>query len=296
MPDKSTNPALTTSITERIGILECVISLGQEWMKSIQPKSAEELIGANAAKQLAEETLQFATLIRAAAEHGYVTPAYANLRLLLDRLLHAAQFFVELEDVTAWMWWSTAEISKLANDAMSQGAVNKENHEEMREMLGDIRHWNRTEDGKDRQMLKPSKYPWQQRKDMAAIAEPRPQNIYKIASTYVHPTYRGQGPKPEGLNHALTQAIWITSCTLIVCEATLNMYEEEEERANQIDQNILLLVEILATFLKDNLNLAAKIEDPPNGASKHQMFHLYTLITTEFILGKESTISIKNLQ
>ena len=215
----------TSTTNERTGILECVTKLGQEWMKSTKPRVDEEPIGANAAKQLAEEALQFATLIRIAAEAGYIVPAYANLRLLLDRLLHATQFFVEIEDVTAWMWWSAAEINKLTRDAMSQGAVNKENYEGMREMIGDIRHWNRTEDGKDQQMLKPNKYPWQQRKDMAAIAEPRPSNIYKVASTYVHPTYRGHTPQTKGLNHALEQAIWMTCCTLIVCEATLQIYE-----------------------------------------------------------------------
>ena len=281
----------TSTTNERTDILECVTKLGQEWMKSTKPRVDEEPIGANAAKQLAEEALQFATLIRIAAEAGYIVPAYANLRLLLDRLLHATQFFVEIEDVTAWMWWSAAEINKLAHDAMSQGAVNKENYEGMREMIGDIRHWNRTEDGKDQQMLKPNKYPWQQRKDMAAIAEPRLSNIYKVASTYVHPTYRGHRPQTKGLIHALEQTIWITCFTLIICEATLQIYEEGEGRSNQIDQNILLLIEILNTFLRDNINLAENIENPPTGVSKNQMFHIYTLLTAKFILGKEITIS-----
>ena len=281
----------TSTTNERTGILEYVTKLGQEWMKSTKPRVDEEPIGANAAKQLAEEALQFATLIRIAAEAGYIVPAYANLRLLLDRLLHATQFFVEIEDVTAWMWWSTAEMNKLAHDAMSQGAVNKENYEGMREMIGDIRHWNRTEDGKDQQMLKPNKYPWQQRKNMAAIAEPRPSNIYKVASTYVHPTYRGHRPQTKGLIHALEQTIWITCFTLIICEATLQIYEEGEGRSNQIDQNILLLIEILNTFLRDNINLAENIENLPTGVSKNQMFHIYTLLTAKFILGKEITIS-----
>ena len=281
----------TSTTNERTGMLEYVTKLGQEWMKSTKPRVDEEPIGANAAKQLAEETLQFATLIRIAAEADYIVPAYANLRLLLDRLLHATQFFVEIEDVTAWMWWSAAEINKLAHDAMSQGAINKKNHEDIREMLGDIRHWNRTEDGKDQKMLKPSTYPWQQRKDMAAIADPRPRNIYKVASTYVHPTYRGHTPQTKGLNYALEQAIWMTCCTLIVCEATLQIYEEGEKSTRQTDQNILLLIEILTDFLKDNLNLAEKIKSPPSGVSESDMLHLYTLVTAKFILGKEITIS-----
>ena len=197
--------------------LDNVISTSKRWLGTLAPRTEDELPSINAAKQLADEACQFASAISSAMHLNHKVAAYANLRPLLDRLFHAALFFEDLTRTTEWAYWSTAENNRIMADALSQGAVNPSDRDAMRDSVRAIRHWNRTESGTDRQMLKPSKYPWQQTlKAMTDDANARLKGAYDITSTYVHPTYRGPKEADPRERYVLEQTLWITAATMIV--------------------------------------------------------------------------------
>ena len=209
--------------------LDKVIRMGRGWLGVLPPRTEGEIPSVNAAKQLAEETCEFASCISAAIHLDHKVAAYANLRPLVDRLLHAARFFEEPENTVDWAYWSAAEFYRLASSALSQGSVNSQDREPMRGLLQDIRHWNRTESGKDRKMLKPGQYAWQS--ILQAItdeANPRLKSAYDITSTYVHPTYRGANAPDPGVKYVLETAIWTTSATIILCAASFTPFEENQ--------------------------------------------------------------------
>ena len=241
----------------------------------------------NAAKQLAEETCQFASSISGAIKLNHKVSAYANLRPLLDRFLHAARFFEEPMDTVTWSYWSMAEINRLVNNALSQGAVNPQDREPMRELLRVVRHWNRSESGQDRQMSKPSRYEWNRiLRELVNDANPRLEGAYDITSTYVHPTYRGPNTPDLGTKYVLEQAIWITSATLIVCGAAL-MPHEDGPTANQANPHLLEVLEMLRSFLGGNVDFVGAAKNPPEGVSSAQMLYLYGSMLVEFAFGRD---------
>ena len=178
------------TVSELVSILDNVTCSGKAWLLSLPPRYEGEIPSINASKQLAEEACEFATSVSDAIKRGHTVAAYANERLLVDRFLHAARFFEESTDVIDWSYWSIAEINRLASNAMSQGAINPQDREPTRKILRDIPHWNRSEDGKNRQMSKPSGYVWHQmRRELVDDSNARLKSNYDITSTYVHPTY-----------------------------------------------------------------------------------------------------------
>ena len=68
--------------------LDKVIRMGRGWLGVLPPRTEGEIPSVNAAKQLAEETCEFASCISAAIHLDHKVAAYANLRPLVDRLLH----------------------------------------------------------------------------------------------------------------------------------------------------------------------------------------------------------------
>ena len=113
------------STEEWIHELDNVISIGRGWLGGLPPRSEGEIPSANAAKQLAEEACEFASCISAAVHLNHKVSAYANLRPLLDRLLHAARFFEEPENTVDWSYWSMAELNQLVNNALSQAPIHR---------------------------------------------------------------------------------------------------------------------------------------------------------------------------
>ena len=208
------------TVDELVSILDKVICSGKGWLQSLPPRHDGEIPSINAAKQLAEEACEFATSVSDAIKRGNKVAAYANERLLVDRFLHAARFFEESMDVIKWSYWSIAEINQLANNAMSQGAVNQQDQAPTRKLLQGIRHWNRSEAGKDRQMTKPSGYDWHRtRREIVDDSNARLKSNYDITSTYAHPTYRGDRSPDPGQEYVLEQADLIACSTFIICGA-----------------------------------------------------------------------------
>ena len=277
------------STEEWIHELDNVISIGRGWLGGLPPRSGGEIPSANAAKQLAEEACEFASCISAAVHLNHKVSAYANLRPLLDRLLHAARFFEEPENTVDWSYWSMAELNRLVNNALSQGSVNSQDHDSVRSLLQDIRHWNRTESGKDRQMLKPSKYAWQSiLKAMTHDANPRLKSAYDITSTYVHPTYRGTNAPDPGVNYVLEQGIWITSATIIICAAACVPYEDNSA-IYRVDPNLIELLGELTDFLAGpgRIDFAGTTTNPPEGRNSAQMLYLYGAMLVGFVFGRD---------
>ena len=213
--------------------------------------------------------------------------AYANLRPLLDRLLHAALFFEDVTLTTDWAYWSMAEHNRQISNALSQGAVNPSDNDAMRHLLRGIRHWNRTESDVDRQMLKPSKYPWQQTiKAMTDDANPRLKGAYDITSSYVHPTYRGPKEADPGERYVLEQAIWITAATLIICGASL-ILDQADKPNYRTNPHLLDLIELTTQFLTGDKEIIGMVKNPPEGITSTQTLHIYAAMLFSFIYGRE---------
>ena len=265
-----------------------VIQLGEEWIRTLPPRSANEVLMANAAKQLADEACQFASAISNAIQRNHKVAAYANLRPLVDRLLHATRFFETPKDNVDWMYWSVAEINRSVNNALSQRAVNKEDRDAVRALLRDIRHWNRPESGPDCQMLRPGQYPWQ--KTLKAITEeanPRLKIMYDVASTYLHPTYRGSINTPDlGTEYVLEQATWITSAIMILCGATL-FHSEEDWDSSQVNPHLVQMLETQLAWLtessQDTIKKLRGVED----ISDEKMLYLYGAMLVSFVFRRE---------
>ena len=275
------------TIDELVSTLDRVVCSGKGWLQSLPPRHDEEIPSINVAKQLAEETCEFATSLSDAIKRGHTVAAYANERLLVDRFLHAARFFEEPTDVTDWAYWSIAEINQLVNNAMSQGAVNPEDRQLTRELLQGIRHWNRSESDKDRQMFKPSEYKWHRtRRELVDDSNARLKSNYDITSTYVHPTYRGDRYPDPGQRYVLEQAIWIACSTFIICGATL-IPEEDDLAAYHIDQHLLDLVGTLSYFLTDSVDLANTLEHLSGGMDQAHMLYLYGSMLVTFVFGRD---------
>ena len=275
------------NVDELVSILDKVICSGKGWLQSLPPRHDGEIPSINAAKQLAEEACEFATSVSDAIKRGNKVAAYANERLLVDRFLHAARFFEESMDVIKWSYWSVAEINQLANNAMSQGAVNQQDQAPTRKLLQGIRHWNRSEAGKDRQMTKPSGYEWHRtRRELVDDSNARLKSNYDITSTYVHPTYRGDRSPDPGQEYVLKQAVLIACSTFIICGASL-MPEEEDLAAYHIDQHLLDLVETLNYFLADTVNLAETLKQWCGGMGQADMLYLYGSMLVAFAFGRD---------
>ena len=275
------------TVDELVSILDKVICSGKGWLQSLPPRHDGEIPSINAAKQLAEEACEFATSVSDAIKRGNKVAAYANERLLVDRLLHAARFFEESMDVIKWSYWSIAEINQLANNAMSQGAVNQQDQAPTRKLLQGIRHWNRSETGKDRQMTKPSGYDWHRtRREIVDDSTARLKSNYDITSTYVHPTYRGDRSPDPRQEYVLEQAGLIACSTFIICGASL-IPEEDNLAAYHIDQRLLDLVETLNYFLADSVDLADTLKQWSGGMDQAHMLYLYGSMLVTFTFGRE---------
>ena len=267
--------------------LDKVIYMSRGWLAALPPRSEGEVLMVNAAKQLAEEACEFASSISGAIHLNHKISAYANLRPLVDRLLHATRFFEEPQNTVDWAYWSVAELNQSVNNALSQGSVNPEDHDAMRSLLQNFRQWNRTESGKERQMFKPSKYSWH--KTLKAITEEansRLRSAYDITSTYVHPTYRGPNAPDPGAGYVLEQAIWITSATIIICAGALK-HAEDDWTAYQVDPYIRQLLETQFKFLtkaRDDDGVFMKLLEDMNDA---QMLYLYSTMLVSFVFGRD---------
>lgn len=272
---------------ELVRQLDRVIGIGFNWLRSLPPRSEGEIPTVNAAKQLSEEACEFASSISNAIKLNQKVSAYANLRPLVDRWLHAAWFFEKPTDTIDWSYWSLAEINQLANNASSQGAVNPQDREPMRDLMRDIRHWNRSETGEDQQMFKPGRYEWNNiRKQLVDAATPRFKSHYDVASTYVHPTYRGANASDLDTEYVLRQSILITCFTLIVCGATL-MPHEDNPAAHQIDPHLLDLLALLNNFFTLPMDIIDAARNPPEGVNSAHILYCFGSMLVRIVFGRD---------
>ena len=251
------------------------------------PRSAGEIPSINAAKQLAAEACEFASSISNAIQLNHKISAYANLRPLVDRLLHATLFFEDSQNTTDWAYWSMAELNWSVHNALSQGSVNPEDREDMRSLLKDLRQWNRNESGKEQQILKPSKYPWHQTlKAITDEANSRLKTAYEITSTYVHPTYRGPNAPDPGAGYVMEQATWMTSATVIICGASL-LHIEKNWNNYETDPHMRQLLEAQFEFLTRARNpdgMFKKLIEETNDA---QLLYFYSAMIVSFVFNRE---------
>ena len=177
-----------------------------------------------------------------AIKRDHSTAAYGNARLVVDRLLHAAHFLWYL-DGTEWMWWSMAEHYKLVNRSLSLKSPEPADQEGLRELLKSLRHWNRTEDGRDRQMKRPGSYKWAKvKRGLLTDIDAHILQMYNIFSTYVHPTYRGHNPSPPGLEYVL-ETVKVSLCaTILICAASMAYADSEFS----VDDSLLSVGRILS--------------------------------------------------
>ena len=267
--------------------LDEIIAFGQDWLSAQPPRSEADIPSVTAAKQIADEACQFASSISAAIKLNHTTAAYANLRPLVDRLLHAARFFENPMDAMDWAYWSKAELHRLISIVLERGSTNPEDRDATREILRAIRHWNRDPAGKDRPMLKPGAYPWSQTLDaLTNDANPRLKSAYSLTSTYVHPTYRQPTTPDPGVNYLLSQSIWITAATVIICAASL-AHTAPVLAAYPVDPNLLSLIDSLSQFLAGGHDFTRLTDNPPQGVEPSHVLYLYAAMLFSFIFGRE---------
>ena len=269
--------------------------MSQEWLASVPTRSAGEIPSINAAKQLAAEACEFASSISSAIQLNHKISAYANLRPLVDRLLHATLFFEESQHTVDWAYWSMAEIHRSIQNALSQGSVNPEDREDMRSLLKDLRQWNRNESGKEQQMLKPSTYPWQQTlKAITNDANSRLKTAYDITSTYVHPTYRGPNAPDPGAGYVMEQATWMTSATVIICGASL-LHIEKNWNNYETDPHMRQLLEAQFEFLTRARNQDGMFKKIIEEANEAQLLYLYSAMIVSFVFNRKIIKGIPHL-
>ena len=281
---KQTGPRQLWTVDEWVFLLDQVIALGRGWLQSLPPRNANEIPSVSAAKQLSEEACEFATSISNAVKSGHIVSAYGNLRMLSDRLLHAAWFFENETDVVDWEYWSMAETSKHVRDAMSQEAIHDEDREILREMLGRIRDWNRSEEcGKSRPMSKPSKYRWAQTSTkLTQNANPRIKASYAVTSTYTHPTYRGHNSADHNHNYALEQTVSTTCLTFIVCGAMV-ISLENRDLAHNIDPHLFDILKVLDGHVVGDKGLSGLMIDRANYLGEATAFHDVAMIVANTV-------------
>ena len=267
--------------------LDNITTLGQDWLSAQPPRSEDDIPSVTAAKQLADEACQFASTISAAIKLNHTTSAYANLRPLVDRLLHAARFFENPMDAMDWAYWSKAELYRLINIVLEQGSTNTDDRDATKEILRTIRHWNRDLNDKDRQMLRPGAYPWS--KTLEALtndANPRLKSAYSLTSTYVHPTYRQPTAPDLGVNYLLSQSLWITAATVIICAASLAHFAPVLA-AYPVDSNLLSLIDALNQFLAGDHDFTRLADNPPQGVQPSHVLYFYAAMLFSFIFDRE---------
>ena len=271
---KQTEPRQLWTVDEWVFLLDQVIALGRGWLQSLPPRNENENPSVSAAKQLSEEACEFATSISNAVKSGHIVSAFGNLRMLSDRLLHAACFFENETDVVAWQYWSMAETSKIISDAMSQEAIHREDRGILREMRRRIRYWKRSEEcGKSRPMSKPSEYPWAQTsKKLTQDAKPRIKASYAVTSTYTHPTYRDHNSADHSHNYALEETVATTCFTFIVCGAMVISLENGDPDHN-VDSHLFDLVKVLDGHVVGYKGLSGLMRDRANCLGEATAFH-----------------------
>ncbi len=208
------------------------------WLDSLPPYHDKEFPSTSVAKQLASEAYEFATSVSDAIKRDNVVSAYANLRMLMDRAAYAARFVFDPTDLTEWARWSLAKLYYDLSNANSRGLMdNSADHGEgTKETLGWIRHWFRTDEGKDQIPPKPWTYPWETKYLRKQIIEGQNDYIrctYDIASMYVHPTYRGADAINNDCIPSRTFPIFETARMLffvfVVCKFTVVLFESDDE-------------------------------------------------------------------
>ena len=281
---KQTGPRQLWTIDEWVFLLDRVIALGRGWLQSLPPRNENENPSVSAAKQLSEEACEFATSISNAVKSGHIVSAFGNLRMLSDRLLHAAWFFENETDVVAWEYWSMAETSKHVSDAMSQQALHHQDRESLRKMLRCIRDWNRSEEcGKSRPMSKPSEYCWDQTHRKAyPRCQSRIKASYAVTSTYTHPTYRGHNSANHSHNYALEQTVSTTCITFIVCGAMV-ISPENGDPVRNIDPHLFDLLKVLDGHLVGDKSLSGLMRDRANYLGEATAFHDVAVILANTI-------------
>ena len=267
--------------------LDKVITMSQDWLAAQPPRSEADLPSITAAKQLADETCQFASSISAAVKVNHTTAAYANLRPLVDRLFHAARFFEDPMDAMAWAYWSNAEFHRLLSAVLQGGSVNPENRDGIRDLLRSIRRWNRDLAGHDQPMRKPGAYAWSEVLDvLTKDAHPRLKSAYSLTSTYVHPTYRQVAAPDLGVAYLLSTTVWVTAATVVICAASLAQ-DSPVLGAYPVDSNLRGLIDPLDQFLASGYDLTWLIDNPPLGIEPFQVFYMYAGMLLSFIFDRQ---------
>jgi len=241
----------TQTVEEWTAKLDQAITYAEGWLSQQNSRSTGEFPSVNSAKQLVQESIEFATCVSSAIKGGHRTAAYANLRPLLDRLLHTVWFFENLERVLDWYYWSMAEMATIVDRAMSQKAINAEDREEMRKLARHFRVWNQTASGEERKLEKPNKYDWHRiRRDLLDESEVRLKVTYEISSTYLHPTYRGDEAQELREEYALELGTWMLCITTIISSAQVSV-EREDISEFPIDDNLDGLMRMSMDALND---------------------------------------------
>ena len=272
--------------------LDKVITRSQDWLAAQPLRSEADLPSITAAKQLADETCQFASSISAAVKVDHRTAAYANLRPLVDRLFHAARFFEDPMDAMAWAYWSNAEFYRLLSAVLQGGSVNPESRAEIRDLLRSIRRWNRDLAGHDRQMRKPGAYAWSQTLDvLTKDAHPRLKSAYSLTSTYVHPTYRQVAAPDLGVAYLLSTTVWVTAATVVICAASFAQ-DSPVLAAYPVDSNLQALIDPLDQFLAAGYDFTRVIDNPPPGITRSQVFYIYAGMLISLIFGRQIMSSL----
>ena len=282
MPSRKTQTAEEWTAT-----LDQAITYSEGWLSQQKPRSGREFPPVNSAKQLLRESIEFATCVNNAIRAGHRTAAYANLRPLLDRLLHTVWFFENQERVLDWYYWCKAETAALVDRAMSQKAINAEDREEMRKLARHFRLWNQTASGEERKLERPSKCDWHRiRQELLVKTEVRLQVAYDISSTYLHPTYRGDEAQELQQEYALERGTWMLCSTTIISAAQVS-FEQEDVAKFPIDPNLDGLLKMSMGALNDAMYIVEANEAIRKEGGDGAALHCWASILAKFVGGTD---------
>ena len=135
-------------------------------------------------------------------------------------------------------------------------------------------------------MLRPGAYPWS--KTLEALTNDA-NRASKAPTASLHirsPTYRQPTAPDLGVNYLLSQSLWITAATVIICAASLAHFAPVLA-AYPVDSNLLSLIDALNQFLAGDHDFTRLADNPPQGVQPSHVLYLYAAMLFSFIFDRE---------
>ena len=175
----------------------------------------------NNAKHMLIQGCDFAAVVLECVSRGWVVPAYANLRFLVERQITARA--LAFADGADWEYQGMARLHQHLSRKLQNSSP--ENQQWVKDRLAQIRHWNRpSEDANG----KPGAYHFNLEEAMVPVEK----EWYDRLSQFVHATYEGEQnvnrPFLESETKHLLRHAHLQLCSLMQYGHTLDEVDRSE--------------------------------------------------------------------